>query len=300
MGNDAYLDWIVRTTPQERLSNRATTDFGDEGPWVQLLGFAWSNIDVNGVSIRPRKSQVGNHEPHQHAIAQWSMAVHLLGLGLGWNDIGLGLRRWRENRYELGVHPILDFLWANFLHEIEALEIWFGFYPRTAIANALEQIKIGRYVPDTEVEIAMHLAPEYARRREMWLYKNEKERGSVSRLLLQDNDSLHLDDHCGNSFLETGWDLMGSQVWNRFEGHAVLMSPYYQGWAHRLAMHNDRYKELTEAGEQVAIDVYLEGIGSLGKYVWDEVTQRWWRNSRDALSSRREHTAHLWGHDLES
>lgn len=298
MESQNYLDWVVRLSMPERVSNRQIPVYYDEGPWVKLLGFSWANVDTQGISIRPRKGQLLGQEPFEHAVAQWTMAIHLLGLGLGWNDIGLGLRKWREARYELGQHPILDFLWSNFQDDIEALEIYFGFFPRTGIANALEQIKRGEYDPATEVQLDMSMQEEYELRRQQWLRRNEKTSSSLATLLLKENDGLHLDDHCAQSFLETGWDLMGSQAKFDYKGLVVISTPYYQGWAHRLAMFNKGLQTVVSDYGQLAIEVHLIGIGSLGKFIWNAETERWWRSSVDSLNIRGELVVHRWGHSL--
>jgi hypothetical protein len=298
MDDTSKLDWVVRIGDPGDFRNTHRVQFADEGPWVELLGFGWANIDTQDISIRPRKGQLFGREPHEHAIAQWTMAIHLLGLGLGWNDIGLGLRKWREARYELGQHAILDFMWSNFGQDIEALEIYFGFFPRSGIANALEQIKLAEYDPDTDVQLDMSLQEEYELRRQSWLRNNEKSSVSLGTLLLKENDGLHLDDHCANSFLETGWDLMGSQMQRDYEGLTVVSTPYYQGWAHRLAMFNQTRQTATSTYGPHVIEVHLVGIGSLGKFVWNAETQRWWRSSVDSLSAYHELKAHHWGQSL--
>lgn len=298
MNDDSKFDWVVRIAQPETYGSGPTLRFDDEGPWVQLLGFGWANIDTQGISIRPRKGQVFGREPYNHATAQWTMAIHLLGLGLGWNDIGLGLRRWREERYQLGYHAILDFLWANFGEDIEALEIYFGFMPRNLILESLERIRQSKNRPEFEFEPkpSTSLEEEYELRRQNWLRKSEHSNFSISRLMLNGNDPLHLEDHCAASFVEDGWDLMGSQISRNYSGAVTVSTPYYKGWAHRLAMFNDQHKELNEEHGEVLVEVHLIGIGSLGKYVWNETSQRWWRTNRDALSINRELDAHLWGH----
>jgi hypothetical protein len=296
MGNRSKLDWIVRIGDPDDFRTGPSVQFDDEGPWVQMLGFGWANIDTQSISVRPRKGQILGREPFEHATAQWSMAIHLLGLGLGWNDIRLGLQRWREEGYALGAHSILDFLWVNFAEDIEALEIYFGVMPRQEVIEALQRIRSGKNANAIVIKPAASLQREYEIRRDNWLGRRGHSAKSVADLLLHGNDPLHLEEHCSKSFVEEGWDLMGSQMRKNYGGLVSIVTPYYKGWAHRLAMFNDQFKAPNGEFGEVEIDVYVPGIGSLGMFVWNAQTDRWWRTSRASMRYRQEEDAHLWGH----
>ena len=64
--------------------------WGDQYRWTSLLPLAWKMIDYPWFEFPKtiNESPSDNEVSHDAAAATWNAALHLLGLGMGWSDIG--------------------------------------------------------------------------------------------------------------------------------------------------------------------------------------------------------------------
>ena len=296
MDNNLELDWNVRLSNVERDEEKYRQRWGDEYLWTSMLPLAWSSIDITGISIRPRKRAILGGASHESAIAQWSMAIHLLGLGMGWTDIGQGLRKWKDHGLREGYHPILDFLLHNFADQIEALEVYFGIADRTEIAGALAAIRAGDFQEHDVEPRREQFTSEYEFQLEEFQAEDRYGANGFAHLLLAGGtDPLHLDSHCAESFRDTSIDMMGMES-RSLQGDVLkIWTPFYGGWAHRLAATTRDYKtsEFLEA-DCTFVEVEIDHVGHLGTFAWGGVTNRWFRYSKH-YRGFEQFEAHCWG-----
>lgn len=296
MENDFELDWNIRLSNVVHDEIRYREHWGDEYLWTSMLPLAWSSIDISGISIRARRRQRLGGDSHESAIAQWSMAIHLLGLGMGWTDIAKGLRGWREHDYREGHHPILDFLLNNFGDQIEALEVFFAISSRNEINDALLDIRRSARGDNSSLEIENQFGSEYEFQLREFLEEDRYGEKSFGRLLLESGDALHLDSHCASSFRDALRDMMGMEIRTRQGEYLKIWTPYYGGWAHRLAattrdLHTDEFLE----ADCTMIDVDIKTIGYIGTFAWGGTTNRWFRYSQNYGHATQQFEAHCWG-----
>jgi hypothetical protein len=297
MAKDLELNWKVRLSNSETNQVHYQNAWNDDYLWNSMLPLAWSCIDISGISIRPSNQRSLGGDSHASAIAQWAMAIHLLGLGMGWTNIGKGLQTWAARSYGEGFHPILDFLAKNFGSEIEALEIYFGVSPRYQIREVLELFRThGRGVAhSTSIESAD--SKEYEIRARQILEDINSPTRSLGQLLLNGGDALHLDSHCAKSFLgnENGGSFIGLDHRVENEQLVNVWTPWYGGWAHRLAVTSDYLKTDTLLGPgSKFVSVEIQDIGSLGAFVWNPKTSRWFRYTKHYRGFQQVE-AHEWG-----
>ena len=296
MGNNLEVNWSVRLSNLDSHSQEYRMAWNDDYLWNSMLPLAWPCIDSVGISIRPRYQRFGSAVPHENAVAQWSMAIHLLGLGLGWTDIGKGLRTWAAHSFGEGFHPILDFLARNFGPEMQALEIYFGVNPRYQLLEVLESFKS----IDSKGATGSHsyvFADEYAYRAEQYLQRSDPTSKSIGQHLLNGGDALHLESHCSNSFLgnQNGGSFMGLDDRKEHGQFVSIWTPWYGGWAYRLAMTSQNWKTDDLLGpESKFVNIDVEGIGSLGTYIWHPTTKRWFRYTKHYRGFQQTE-AHEWG-----
>lgn len=297
MGKDLELNWNVRLSNSETNQVNYRNAWNDDYLWNSMLPLAWSCIDISGISIRPNKQRSLVGDTHASAIAQWAMAIHLLGLGMGWTNIGKGLRAWASRSYGEGFHPILDFLVKNFGSEIEALEIYFGVSPRHQIREILELFRAPA-TPNNQVSSFEHSdSTEYESRARAIMESSNSRALSLGQYLLNGGDALHLDGHCASSFRgsENGGSFMGLDHRVEAEQLVKIWTPWYGGWAHRLAVTCDSLKTDTLLGlGSKLVSVEIQDIGSLGTFVWNPKTSRWFRYS-EHYQGFEQIDAHVWG-----
>jgi hypothetical protein len=297
MDKDLELNLNIRLSNSETNQVHYRNAWNDDYLWNSMLPLAWSCIDISGISIRPNKQRSLGGDSHASAIAQWAMAIHLLGLGMGWTNIGKGLRTWASRSYGEGFHPILDFLAKNFGSEIEALEIYFGVSPRHQIREVLELFSApgGKDAHSTSIENVDSSKYEFRARK--FLEGSDSRTRSLGQHLLNGGDALHLDGHCAKSFRgnENGGSFMGLD--HRVESEQLLKiwTPWYGGWAHRLAVTSDYLKTDTLLGPgSKFVSIEIQDIGSLGTFIWNPKTGRWFRYTEHYRGFEQVET-HEWG-----
>jgi hypothetical protein len=285
------LNWNLRTHAD--LSLDQYRDFwGDEYGWTAILPLAWTSYSAPGFSVKPVIEESEDMSEVYSAASYWSAAIHLLGLGMGWTDIGEGLRHWRQNDYPHEYHPILDFIKRNYGEDIRALEVWFGVGQRYLLQETLTELARKPMEPMEQ--------PEDIARYEEWdreysaIPYSEK---NLAAMLLGGGDALHLEQHVVDSI--RGENYLGEQPWiNRRNGDKADNVTFYKygGWAFQLA----EMLELrpTEGDIHVmdqAIKVEIEKIGYLGEFVLHPDSNRWFVFSHTYGVPSLQWEAHKWG-----
>lgn len=116
-GDVSYLVQAKGSKNDEQYPGMPYMDFwGDQYEWTSLLPISWKLINTNNRVLPPQ-------EQTQEVLAWWNTALHLLGYGLGWTNIALGLQQWRQMGYPTP-NPILRFIWDTYGPSIEALEVF--------------------------------------------------------------------------------------------------------------------------------------------------------------------------------
>lgn len=285
------LNWQLRT--QTDLSLDQYRDFwGDEYGWTALLPLAWASYSAPDFSVTPVFEPSEGMEETYSAASYWSAAIHLLGLGMGWNDICEGLRKWRDKDYPDQYHPILDFIKRNYGQDIRALEVWFGVGQRYRLQETLSEL----------AHKPMELMEEPAdfSRYTQWeidyvdVPKHEK---TLASRLLDGGDALHLEDHVVESIQSR--DGRGAEPWinKRNKDSSMAVTFYrYGGWAFDLA----EISELRPIDGDVhrmdqAVHVDIENIGKLGDFVLHPDSNRWFVFSHTYGVPSLQWEAHKWG-----
>jgi hypothetical protein len=178
--------------------------WGDEFNWTSLLSVAWKNIENPGLAIRPivSKKKSSNSSPQIYSSASyWSTAIHLLGLGMGWTNIGEGLRIWREADFRKDHHPILDFIWRSYGEDIYSLELYFATQQRWQIFNSLSEMG-NRVSSETSQPGPNWRSLDYDWQNVGYLESlKSKSRNLAEQLLEGGIDPLHLERHIVESFI---------------------------------------------------------------------------------------------------
>lgn len=285
------LNWNLRTQTDKSIEDYRNF-WGDEFGWTALLPIAWTSYSAAGFSVAPTFEDSEDMAETYSAASYWSAAIHLLGLGMGWTDIGEGLRKWRENDYPEQYHPILDFIKRNYGQDIKALEVWFGVNQRYRLQETLSELAnrtfglmeepadISRY---TQWEIDYVDVP-----------RNEK---TLASRLLDGGDALHLEDHVVDSII--GENGRGAEPWiNKRNGDNSKTVTFYRygGWALDLA----KIPELRPIDSEVhrmdqSVHVDIESIGTLGDFVLHPDSNRWFVFSHTYGVPSLQWESHKWG-----
>lgn len=267
--------------------------WGDEYGWTALLPVAWRNFENPGFSIRPPIREDRGVASTYQAASYWSAPIHLLGLGMGWTDIGKGLRTWRENDYRLDYHPILDFIWRSYGQDIQALEVYFGVSNRTWIYEALKNMSDAD-LPDelAELDRIMYLDLE-----EDYISEESSIRNTYTRMLLSGGDTLHLESHVKDSFDpdETLRDAPSVEQLERNETYIVTYDNY-AGWARNLSRQLE-FEQFSEDGFRMDLEIFVEirGFGRLGRFMHNNESGRYFLYSDAHGAPSLQWEAHRWG-----
>ncbi len=296
MSNEVKLDWVFRNRKDQSQESKEGF-WGDYSPWTSMLALAWATVDMRDFTVRPRAAQVQSNGIHFHAIATWGAVVHLLGLGLGWTDLRAGLEKWRLENYALGLHPILDSVKRLVGDDIEALEIYIGVAPRSIIQAVREIQAAVSGVPALE-PLQDFSQGDYAEKKQSWLRRHPLQQNGLGSALLNSGDGLHLDGHMHSTLLERGNDFERTQVRQDFGTHSIITITKYHGWGYRLAVQTATLLESPLGNySNKSVEVKVQQIGSLGTFVFDPQTSRWFRYSSDYITAdfTRQINIHRWG-----
>jgi hypothetical protein len=286
------LSWRVET-----VSTRSMQDYrdfwGDEYNWTALLPLAWKSFEAPYFSIRPDLREQDTELRVYQAASYWATAIHLLGLGMGWTQIGHGLRIWRENRYITESHPILDFIWRSYGEEIRALEVYFGVSERYLIFEALSKMS------DSPLAISTPLTD----RSEYYEWERQFSSGSTTRsplaeALLAGGDALHLEHHVVDSFTPNEMEsYFRPQVKNSNSPYVFdLEFGKYAGWGLLLSQ-VDELKKFSEDGfrEDLEVNVRIRTLGHIGRFMHHNTSGRWFLFSDDFGAPSLQWSSHMWG-----
>lgn len=287
------LAWKLKTGTDQSL-NRYRDYWGDEYGWTVLLPIAWKSFELPGFSIHPNVTKPTGEKNLYKAASYWTMPIHLLGLGMGWTNIGHGLKMWREGGYRLGHHPILDFIWRCYGEDIRALEVYFGAINRWDIYSTLRSMsssdnhleplsEAGSYYQD--------LAQEYER------FDSSEKPSLTAMLFWGGTDPLHIERHVASSFRPDGSTPSRAAVRELGDGtqfRVIVQS--YAGWAYSLA-HQEELLRFSEDGfrEDLEIQVELEDFGYLGRFMHHNESGRWFLYSDAQGAPSLQWDAHRWG-----
>lgn len=273
--------------------------WGDEFNWTSLLRIAWKNIETPGISIRPilASKSPSNPGPDVYSAASyWSAAIHLLGLGMGWTNIGEGLRLWRETGYRKGQHPILDFIARSYGTDVYSLELYFAAEPRWGLFRSLSEMGERGTNPNSEP------GPKWQSLDYDW--KNvgyleslkAKSRKLAKQLLDGGSDALHLERHVVESFMPQGLEYSGRQLTQLSEFKFHLSYACYAGWAHNLSRET-KLSELfrSENITKIEIRVEINSLGELGSFAFDTESGRWFMFSNSYGAHSLQQDSHRWG-----
>jgi len=291
------LAWKLKTGTDQSL-NRYRDYWGDEYGWTALVPIAWKSFELPGFSIQPTLSKASGEKSTYKAASYWTMPIHLLGLGMGWTDIGHGLRVWREGRYQLDHHPILDFLWRSYGEDIRALEVYFGATERWDIYSTLRAMKSedkGEEPFRNERPPYLQWANEYER------LASSREPSLTAKLFSGGTDPLHIEHHVVESFQPQSSNPGRATVRELGDGIRFKVTyDTYAGWAHRLS-HQAEFRQFSEDGfrEDLEIQVELERFGYLGRFMHHNESGRYFYYSDSQGATSLQWDAHRWGNPTE-
>jgi hypothetical protein len=287
------LAWKLKTGTDESL-DRYRDYWGDEYGWTALVPIAWKSFELPGFSIHPNLTKPTGKKNAYKAASYWTMPIHLLGLGMGWSDIGHGLRVWREARYALDHHPILDFLWRSYGEDIRALEVYFGAISRWDIYSALrsmssvDNLRDLSYTEDPEYR-------EWAREYEQFISSGNP--SPTAMLFWGGTDPLHIEQHVVDSFKPQSSNTGRATVRDLGDGIRFKVTyDTYGGWAYNLA-HQQEFRQFSEDGfrEDLEIQVELRDFGYLGRFMHHNESGRYFYYSDSHGAPSLQWDSHRWG-----
>lgn len=295
------LEWKFQTSTDKDL-DAYRWFWGDEYRWTALLPLGWKAFDISEFAIKVGKHRKEDFPVDSRGIALWSMAIHLLALGMGWNDIALGLKRWRENRYAKEWHPILDFLLNTFGANIGALEVYFSGNQRLQLAHALRSI--------TDLSVLDHSSTQFhddnllisQHSFDSWVFdpdlSDEDFFFDIVKPLLEPGDAFHLEPHVCESITPEARDT--DEPWVRQIGNSQeykFQVNKYAGWARQLSSCAE-LEQYEEDGTRVdlEINVSIDRFGNLGTFILNRGTGRYFLFSETYGAPSLQWDAHRWGH----
>ncbi len=286
------LSWRLET--QSSLSLVDHKNFwGDEYNWTALLPIAWKSFEARDFSIKPDKSGRSSELRNYQAASYWATAIHLLGLGMGWTQIGHGLRTWRENNYITESHPILDFIWRSYGEDIRALEVYFGVSERYLIFGALSRMSDSPMVSTDPVRPMQ----DYSGWEREYTSESNTE-SPLAQALLSGGDALHLESHVVDSFTPNDMGYYFRPQVRNFKSPYVFDLEFgnYGGWGLLLSQ-VDELKKFSEDGfrEDLEVNVYIRSLGFIGRFMHHNNSGRWFLYSDDFGAPSLQWSSHMWG-----
>lgn len=285
--NPRDMRWTVTSLEglPESLDGRPRFEmmWGGQYEWNCLLPIAWRNCSSHEIKIS--KQDLSS----DYLLSWYTTPLHLLGLGLGWTDIGLGLFEMYRTRARPTDHPILDFVVRNWGVSLENLLIWLA---TSAVASEVAH-------PLSE------LRKKSAGSDEPWLGTSwfSWERKDLEKLLASWTDSsrpprdddvfsggtdpLHLSGHFSRSVIGEDFVLPGSV--NAFGDKVIpadyysvrskrgsVWLPQYSGFSNELHDRSTGQTGLPVFDETAVIAVNISGFGHLGDFTRSRRTGRWY------------------------
>jgi hypothetical protein len=278
--------------------------WGEQYEFTSMLPVAWKLVGTTDTRIRP--SSRGN----QRDPSWWFTPLHLLGLGLGWTDIGKGLYEWQRQGYPKGAHPILDLVYNTWGESISVLAIWLNgsMWTReleTPLSDLRDQpFDAFRLTPISEQDRDELYELEIQRVQRLGV--SERRVALAKGLLFGGSDPFHLSAHFPGSvwpnedpnhlaFLTDDYSEEGND--------AFAINPEEFLWEAHFGRYAGFHVQLNvlSAGMMTGevfsgkerVRVHIKNFGYLGEFVRHEKTRRWFLffESEDV----RFDDAHLWG-----
>lgn len=243
--------------------------------WNSAVPIAWQLLELPAARIKPPRSSGDSFA----RAAWWTPALHLLGLGLGWSDIGKGLAAWRQAEYSTE-NQILRFVFNTYGPAIEALEIWSNNLYGTAVPNSLHGLQVG--TPPYQGPWAKH--PQEAAADEFAERSHAGPRHLLgTEMLVGGSDSLHLADHFMDSIAIDRMQLAPLLAGQSTDAtsNSNLQLTGYRGWALYLSRH------FPSTGGHV--EIFIDRVGYIGRFRFHSVSGRWYRVDKDADHVRTLH-----------
>jgi hypothetical protein len=265
--------------------------FGDEYNWTSLVPLAWAAVGGPNARINPPK--LGGEQEIFKLTSWWNMPLHLLAFGLGWTNLGQGLKRWREDGYPVE-NDILRLVFNTYGPSIEALELWLNASGYAgSIYSLLNELAHRRW---QDMNFVRGEGDPSEQRERLQQQLNAGPRHRLMQRLVEghDSDPLHLSGHFTAS---VGYEpvrppkehqvLRGQN--SDFE---ILQLDQYQGWMSVLATRFDTAGWLEGAIHYKRVRVDIAGLGTLGTYVYCGPTGRTFRlNERSHLNQDQDASA---------
>lgn len=284
----------------ENLNHLSFNEFWDDDyPWLSMVPLAWKLVN----------SQVGRvkaptQPTHDQLIGWWSAPLHLCALGLGWNNIALGLRTWRENNF-VEDHPILRFLGQTYGPSIQGLE---HFLIRSGFNDEIiEAMEIHGFVgfstnetPDLDVRSQGNTDVdrafiESAKRAHSW----GPRWSMVEPMLFGGSDSLHLSTHFiaaaeyDGTFYHDELELDEVTVLWKSEERIGVEAPAYKGFAYHLIAAAGEFMRDNEGIDPI-VSLHIRNLGYIGDFQRSMNSGRSYIVSEPKLLNRAE-MIHMWG-----
>ena len=267
--------------------------WGDQYRWTSLLPFAWKMIDYPWFEFPKTltESPSDNEVSHDAAAATWNAALHLLGLGMGWSDIGKGLTEWETLGFSSGHHPVLDMVIKLCGEDIESLIMHVG-------KNFGSYLQVFSSIDESPSKMSQNFVmhPELDS-----MMRNSSNKENLSyRLLFGGYDPLHLTVHFKNSVIGRSQFSRNYRLEQLNDDRYILHLPRYAAWA--LQLKNCGASSVNELDEVSygTVEVQIENLGSLGVFVGGgggHLDRRWFRHSETYKEIRpgSQYASHSWG-----
>lgn len=287
---------------REQYPGMSYRDFwGDEYLWTALLPMAWKLCSTNG-RLKPPG------EDFQKAVSWWSVPIHLLGLGMGWTNIALGIQQWRHQKFP-DDNPILRFIKDSYGTSIEALEAFL--VTRDSFNyEIVETLKLHGY---QEFSVDDNLTVDQYSDLELgddkWYLETASRsyefgpRWNMAKFLLNnDGDPLHLSMHTLNSlaFDETPIhdesELDDPKVLFQTKVRIGVEIPAYKGFPYRLIEAMGMHGE--EHDQSPIVSLFIKSLGHIGDFQHSPVTGRFFMVGDQDTRMSDPHQLHLLGNSV--
>lgn len=263
--------------------------FGIETAYTSLIALAWSLVDNEQIRIAPPKSNSSDEE----IKAWWLAAIHLLTLGLGWDDLGRGIDAWAIRGFPEENH-ILRFIKRNYGESILALKKWSDSRGERLVRE-LRQLSYNETSQDFFVEDS---TPD-----RQFLSSDLDDVNHLIRPLEMDILDLGYDSSNPLSRVFSSgiseWTVKNwsEGEWARWQDSKLTFNfQRYEAWMSRASQSvRELYEQNEDSPMSSEMSVTIEGIGSLGSYKLHSETGRWVRQGRDAESEWQDDFWHIVG-----
>lgn len=285
--NPRALRWTIASLEglPESIDGRPRFEmmWGGQYEWNCLLPVAWRNYSSSEIQISRTNSG------SDYSLSWYTTPLHLLGLGLGWTDIGLGLFEMYRTGARPSDHPVLEFVVRNWGLDLQDLLVWLATSPiASEIADPLGDLRkksAGSDEPWLSTSWFTWDRKDLEKLLENWGggERREKERSSFSG----GTDPMHLTSHFAKSVIGEDFVLPGevnalggqslpADYYSVSTKRGAVWLPQYAGFSNEL-----HYRSIGKTGLPVfdptaVIAVNISGFGHLGNFTRSRRTGRWY------------------------